>query len=36
VSTLTKGAGIQATGLLLTEVWNSQEIQLTVDAKLNS
>lgn len=32
---LTQGAGMQVSGLLLTEVWNSQEIQLTADTKLN-
>lgn len=32
----TQSLGMQATGLLLTEVWNSQEIQLTADTKLNS
>ena len=31
----TQGLGMHATGLLLTEVWNSQEIQLTADTKLN-
>ena len=31
-----RGLGMQATGLLVTEVWNSQEIQLTVDAGIHS
>lgn len=30
-----QGLGVQATGLMLTEIWNNQEIQLTADTKLN-
>jgi hypothetical protein len=31
----TKSIGMTPTGLMLTEVWNSQEIQLTADVKIN-
>lgn len=31
----TQAIGMTPTGLLLTEVWNSQEIQLTADVKIN-
>ncbi|HEV2405858.1 MAG TPA: DUF3352 domain-containing protein, partial [Ktedonobacterales bacterium] len=35
LSAYTKSVGMSPTGLLLTEVWNSQEIQLTADIKIN-